>query len=88
MAELENPTPDEIQEWYAGGCPECLESGTEWVHLRVCLECGHVGCCDNSPEKHATKHWEATEHELIQSLEPGEQWRWNYATESEDPFGA
>lgn len=87
MAELENLTPDEIQELYVGGCPDCLEAGSEWVHLRVCLECQHVGCCDNSPETHATKHWQATEHEVIQSLEPGEMWRWNYATESETPFG-
>ena len=83
MAELENPTPDEIREMYAGGCPDCIEASSEWVHLRVCLECLHVGCCDNSPETHATKHWQATEHEVIQSLEPGELWRWNYATESE-----
>jgi len=60
----------------ARGCEECLASGGRWVHLRLCLHCGHVGCCDNSPGQHATKHWRATGHAVMQSLEPGEDWGW------------
>ncbi|MDX6398814.1 MAG: hypothetical protein QOJ43_2222 [Gaiellaceae bacterium] len=63
------------------GCEECLELGTPWVHLRLCLGCGHVGCCDNSIGKHATKHFHATGHPLIRSLEPGEDWLWCYVDE-------
>ena len=62
----------------AQGCEECLESGDAWVHLRVCMTCGHVGCCDSSPNKHATKHFHATEHAIIRSIEPGETWGWCY----------
>ena len=63
------------------GCDECLASGTRWVHLRLCLACGHVGCCDNSPQRHATKHFHATDHPLIRSYEPGENWWWCYIDE-------
>lgn len=63
------------------GCAECLQSGDEWVHLRKCLECGHVGCCDSSKNKHATKHFRATQHPVVQSFEPGETWRWCYVDE-------
>jgi uncharacterized UBP type Zn finger protein len=62
----------------ASGCEECLRTGDEWVHLRLCLCCGHVGCCDDSPNKHATRHFLATAHPVIQSFEPGESWRWCY----------
>jgi uncharacterized UBP type Zn finger protein len=65
----------------APGCEECLKTGSRWVHLRLCLECGHVGCCDSSPNRHATKHFVATEHPLVQSLEPGEDWIWCYVDE-------
>lgn len=58
------------------GCEECLKSGGRWVHLRMCLTCGHVGCCDSSPNKHATKHFHGTGHPLIRSIEPGEDWVW------------
>jgi hypothetical protein len=58
------------------GCVECLRAGTRWVHLRRCAECGHVGCCDNSPGRHATEHFRATGHPLVQSYEPGEDWFW------------
>jgi len=58
------------------GCEECLRDGTRWVHLRLCLDCGHVGCCDSSPERHATKHNGETAHPVIRSFEPGEAWRW------------
>jgi uncharacterized UBP type Zn finger protein len=58
------------------GCEECLASGSWWVHLRLCLTCGHVGCCDNSPNTHATKHFHATKHAIMRSFEPGEDWGW------------
>jgi uncharacterized UBP type Zn finger protein len=58
------------------GCEECLKTGDWWVHLRMCLTCGHVGCCDSSPNRHATKHWHATSHPIVQSYQPGEDWRW------------
>ena len=64
------------------GCVECLASGGRWVHLRRCVECGHVGCCDSSPGTHATKHAAATGHPLIQSFEPGEEWFWCYPDEA------
>ena len=63
------------------GCQECLEAGDRWVHLRVCMECGHVGCCDSSPNKHATAHNHATGHPVVRSIEPGEQWGWCYEDE-------
>jgi uncharacterized UBP type Zn finger protein len=62
----------------ATGCEDCLKIGGHWVKLRLCLTCGHVGCCDNSPNKHATKHFQATDHPIIQSFERGENWRWCY----------
>jgi uncharacterized UBP type Zn finger protein len=65
----------------APGCEDCLRIGTRWVHLRLCLACGHVGCCDSSPERHATKHFHATGHPVIQSYEQGESWRWCYVDE-------
>ena len=60
------------------GCVECLRDGTRWVHLRRCMECGHVGCCDNSPMKHATAHFHETNHPIIQSFEPREDWLFCY----------
>jgi uncharacterized UBP type Zn finger protein len=63
----------------AQGCEECLKTGDTWVHLRLCLSCGHVGCCDSSKNRHATKHFQKTSHPIMQSLEPGESWRWCYA---------
>jgi uncharacterized UBP type Zn finger protein len=63
------------------GCEECLKVGGKWVHLRLCLTCGHVGCCDASVGKHATKHFRATNHPIMQSIEPGESWGWCYADE-------
>ena len=61
------------------GCEECLAIGQRWVHLRKCLDCGHVGCCDDSIGKHATKHAHETGHHVIRSFEPGEEWRYCYA---------
>lgn len=63
------------------GCEECLQSGDDWVHLRLCLTCGHVGCCDDSPNRHATRHFHATRHPVIKSFEPGEDWAWCYVDE-------
>jgi len=63
----------------ADGCEDCLKIGDRWVHLRVCLSCGHVGCCDSSPNRHASAHFKATGHPLVQSFEPGEEWVWCYA---------
>jgi uncharacterized UBP type Zn finger protein len=62
----------------ADGCEECLATGSWWVHLRLCLACGHVGCCDSSPNRHASKHAAAIGHPIVQSLEPGEDWIWCY----------
>ena len=61
------------------GCEECLAMGDTWVHLRLCMECGHVGCCDSSKNKHASKHARATQHPVIRSFEPGEDWLYCYA---------
>jgi uncharacterized UBP type Zn finger protein len=63
----------------ANGCEDCLAIGGRWVHLRLCLTCGHVGCCDSSPNKHATAHFHTAGHPLVQSFEPGEDWVWCYA---------
>ena len=65
------------------GCEECLKTGMQWVHLRLCLSCGHVGCCDSSPGRHATKHFHHTEHPVMASLEPGERWAWCYVDQME-----
>ena len=62
----------------ADGCEACLAAGDAWVHLRVCLSCGHVGCCDSSKNKHATAHFRATGHPVVRSLEPGETWAYCY----------
>ena len=68
------------------GCEECLKIGGEWVHLRLCLSCGHVGCCDQSPNRHATAHFHRSQHPIIRSFEPGEDWGWCYVDEIEfDP---
>ena len=73
----------EVQELPAevAGCEDCLRTGGKWLHLRICLSCGHVGCCDNSPGRHATGHYHETSHALIRSLEPGEEWSWCYVDE-------
>jgi uncharacterized UBP type Zn finger protein len=65
------------------GCEECLKMGGRWLHLRLCLSCGHVGCCDSSPNRHATKHFHSTNHPLVRSIEPGESWMWCYVDEIE-----
>ena len=65
----------------AKGCEDCLKTGDSWVHLRLCMICGHVGCCDSSKNKHATKHFHVTTHPIMKSLQPGEQWGWCYVDE-------
>ena len=66
---------------YAKGCPECIALGDTWVHLRECLICGHVGCCDSSKNKHATKHFHTSKHPVMRSVQPGENWGWCYVDE-------
>jgi uncharacterized UBP type Zn finger protein len=68
--------PDEV-----AGCEDCLATGGVWLHLRICLNCGHVGCCDDSPNKHATAHAGTSGHPIIRSLEPGEDWCWCFDDE-------
>ncbi|HEY7982139.1 MAG TPA: UBP-type zinc finger domain-containing protein [Candidatus Eremiobacteraceae bacterium] len=70
-----NPKPE------SDGCAECIALGDTWVHLRLCLTCGHVGCCDDSKNKHATKHYKHTQHPVIRSFQPGENWRWCFVDE-------
>jgi uncharacterized UBP type Zn finger protein len=65
------------------GCEDCLKIGGLWVHLRLCRSCGHVGCCDSSPNRHATKHFRATQHPIVQSLEKGEDWGFCYVDDVE-----
>lgn len=72
LSEIREVTPS------ADGCEDCLKIGGRWVHLRLCEICGHVGCCDNSPNRHATKHYNATEHPIMKSFEPGEDWGFCY----------
>jgi uncharacterized UBP type Zn finger protein len=64
------------------GCVECLQSGDSWVQLRMCLTCGHVGCCDSSKNQHASAHFRASQHPVIRSHQPGETWRWCYIDET------
>jgi uncharacterized UBP type Zn finger protein len=65
------------------GCEECLKAGKPWVHLRLCLTCGHVGCCDSSPGRHATQHARHAAHPVMASYEPGERWGWCYVDQAE-----
>jgi uncharacterized UBP type Zn finger protein len=74
VAVLELPEPLE-------GCEECLKTGDRWLHLRMCLSCGKVGCCDSSPNRHASGHYREVGHPLVRSAEPGEDWSWCYADE-------
>jgi uncharacterized UBP type Zn finger protein len=76
LKEAGDPAP--LAPW-EGGCPECAHAGlTDWVHLRVCLTCGYVGCCDSSPRRHMSQHHDETGHPVMRSYEPGETWRWCY----------
>ena len=69
------------------GCEECLQSGSRWVHLRLCRTCGHVGCCDSSPNRHATAHFHATGHPIIEGYDPPEGWGWCYVDRMEVDVG-
>lgn len=64
------------------GCEDCLKMGSAWVHLRLCEQCGHVGCCDSSPNRHATAHFRSSGHPMIRSLEPGESWEYCYVDDA------
>jgi hypothetical protein len=75
IADIRTVTPSAL------GCEECLKSGSVWLHLRICRSCGHVGCCDDSPNKHATKHFHATGHPVIEGYDPPEGWGWCYVDE-------
>ncbi|GHH54349.1 UBP-type zinc finger domain-containing protein [Streptomyces candidus] len=75
VEELPHPQPDPLSDT----CLECLAAGTHPVQLRICLGCGHVGCCDSSPGRHATRHFGDTGHPVMRSFEPGESWRWCFA---------
>jgi hypothetical protein len=77
---LDHVTVTELPE-AVDGCEDCLAAGGAWLHLRICLSCGHVGCCDDSPNRHATAHAGSSGHQIIRSLEPGEDWSWCYADE-------
>jgi len=66
----------------ADSCKECLQMGDRAVHLRECLICGHIGCCDSSKNKHATKHFHSTNYPIVQSIEPGEDWKWCYINQT------
>ncbi|PPK67891.1 UBP-type zinc finger domain-containing protein [Actinokineospora auranticolor] len=69
--------PADVRDDAADECAECVAAGNRhWVHLRLCLTCGHVGCCDSSPGKHASGHYRETDHPVMRSYEPGETWRW------------
>jgi len=72
FTEIPDPVP---------GCEECLKIGSRWVHLRMCMQCGKIGCCDDSPNRHATQHAHETSHPIIKSAESGEDWSWCYVDE-------
>ena len=63
------------------GCEDCLATGGQWLHLRICLECGKVGCCDSSPSQHARRHAAESQHPIVHSLQPGEEWSWCFVDE-------
>jgi uncharacterized UBP type Zn finger protein len=76
LAQIREVTPS------ANGCEDCLKINDEWMHLRLCKACGHVGCCDSSKNKHATKHFHMTRHPIIKSHEPGEEWGYCYVDDA------
>ena len=76
LAEIQEVAPS------ADGCEDCLKIGDEWIHLRLCKSCGHVGCCDSSKNKHATKHFQQTLHPIIESFEAGEEWGYCYVDDA------
>ncbi len=83
VREIRDVEPDSTE-----GCSECLAAGDTWVHLRMCLSCGHVGCCDSSKNRHARRHFHATHHPIVRSAEPGEDWMWCWVDEDFVDAGA
>ena len=81
MAECTHLSTIRPVEASAQGCEDCLKIGSSWVHLRMCMACGHMGCCDSSPNKHASAHFQATNHPIMASAEPGEDWLWCFVDE-------
>ena len=77
----------DVQPDSADTCAECVALGDSWVHLRICMTCGHVACCDNSKNRHARRHFHATQHPIIQSFEPGESWRYCWIDDEVLPSG-
>ena len=78
---MTDPLIDPTVDPSGAGCVECLDAGGWWLHLRRCAACGHIGCCDSSPSQHATAHVRATNHWIIRSFEPGEDWFYDYRTQ-------
>lgn len=78
MARCDHLDQIRLTDVYEHVCPECVKLGDTWVHLRMCLTCGHIGCCDSSKNQHATKHFQSSGHPLIRSAQPGEAWMWCY----------
>ena len=76
LKQIQNVTPS------AQGCEDCLNTGDSWVHLRICMICGHVGCCDSSKNQHARKHFHIAKHPIIKSFQPGEDWMWCYVDDA------
>jgi uncharacterized UBP type Zn finger protein len=76
LDQIQVAVPEQVE-----GCEDCLRTGSQWVHLRVCRSCGYVGCCDSSPNRHASAHAASAVHPIVSSLEPGEDWSWCYVDE-------
>ncbi|HWF16077.1 MAG TPA: UBP-type zinc finger domain-containing protein [Acidimicrobiales bacterium] len=84
MAEVECTHLDQVEDvtpLTPQGCGECMKTGDRWLHLRLCLTCGGVNCCDSSPNRHATKHFHSSGHPIMQSFQPGEDWMWCFVDE-------
>ncbi len=81
MTDLINVTAEDVEKAFDAGCEDCLSIGSGWVNLRMCLVCGKTGCCDSSPMKHASHHYSETGHAYARSIQPGEDWVWNFATQ-------
>jgi uncharacterized UBP type Zn finger protein len=86
MPDLINVTEEQIRAAREQGCEECNKTGSQWVNLRMCLNCGKVGCCDSSPNQHASKHWRETGHNLMRGIMVGDRWTYDFVTGvTEDP---
>jgi len=86
MSEIITVTEEQVSAARAGGCEECVKIGGTWINLRMCLICGKVGCCDSSPNQHASKHFQETGHHVMRGIGVGDSWTYNFVTgETEDP---